>query len=269
MNDAITGEGPPSWQILITTIPHRHDTLLSLLASLDAQMQPGASALLCRDEEMAGYRPNIQGLMDAATAEYVSAIADDDEYSPDAIPRIMAALASRPDYVGFRQRFTENGVLRYPVSNSLANYGWNGCVPSEGGYYRALPADGFKLDLHYINPVRREYAQQVRFRGVACDTQWADDMRALGIVKTEVFIDAEIYYYNRNLADYISTPLGIFREDALQPLPSYSWLTVIEHPGPDGQLSDGSSISRLEPPALSASGTRQLGESSGYRRRTA
>jgi hypothetical protein len=223
----------PTWQILITTIPHRHEKLLGLLAYLDAQMQPGVSVLLCRDEHMDGYRPGLQALMDAATAEYVSAIADDDSYSPDALPRVMAALQSHPDYVGFRQRFIQNGFRMYRVTNSLSCYGWNGCVPSEGGYYRSVPPDGFKLDLMYVNPIRREHAQRVKFRGLACDTQWADDMRALGIVKTEVFIDDEIYYYNRNLSDYISTPSGTFQEDVLQPLPSYPWLTLVKHPGPE------------------------------------
>ena len=224
----------PTWEILITTIPHRHDKLLGLLAYLDAQMQPGVSVLLCRDEHMDGYRPGLQALMDAATAEYVSALADDDSYAPDAIPRVMAALESRPDYVGFRQRFTQNGHRMGPVTNSLVYYGWNGHVPSELAFQGAAPGE-FTLDLHYVNPVRREYAQQVRFRGLACDTQWADDMRELGIVKTEVFIDAEIYYYNRNLSDYISTPRGVFREDVIRPLPGYPWLTVIAHPGPDGE----------------------------------
>lgn len=260
----------PTWQILVTTIPHRHDKLLSLLEYLDAQMQPGVSVLLCRDEHLDGYRPGLQALMDAATAEYVSALADDDSYSPNAISRIMAALETHPDYVGFRNRIIENGVPRPPVIHSLAYYGWNGCVPSEGGYYRPWTQEQpFTLDLMYVNPVRREYAQRVRFRGLACDTQWADDLRELGIVNTEVFIDDEIYYYNRNLSDYISTPRGTFREDVIQPLPEYPWLTVVEHPGPDGQLPDGGGVHRLEPPALPAPGTRQLGEGPGHRRRAA
>lgn len=253
---SITGtDGNLLWQILITTIPHRHDKLLGLLATLDAQMQPGVGVLLCRDEHMDGYRPGLQALMDAATAEYVSALADDDSYSPDAISRIMTSLKTRPDYVGFRNRIIENGVHKGPVIHSLAYYGWNGCVPSEEGFNHPWPPDGFKLDLMYVNPVRRELVQQVRFRGLACDTQWADDIRALGIVKTEVFIDAEIYYYNRNLSDYISTPRGVFQEDVIQLLPSYPWLTVIEHPGPDERLSDGGGIYRLEPTSLSAPGT--------------
>lgn len=229
----MTEENPVTWQILVNTIPHRHDKLCRLLAYLDAQMQPGAGVLLCRDERMDGYRPGLQALMDAATAEYVSTLADDDSLAPDAIPRVMAALATRPDYVGFRNRIIENGWHKGPVTHSLAYYGWNGCVPSQLAFSKPWPADGFKLDLMYCNPVRREHAQRVRFRGLACDTEWADDMRELGCVQTEVFIDDEIYYYNRDLTDYISTPRGAFREDIIQPLPEYPWLAVIEHPGPD------------------------------------
>lgn len=223
----------PVWNILITTIPHRHDKLCGLLELIDSQMRPGVSVLVCRDEHLAGYRPGLQALMDAATAEYVSAIADDDLYAPDAIPQVMAALETRPDYVGFRQRFTENGIRRYPVTNTLACYGWNGCVPSELGYSRPIPPEGFQLDLHYVNPVRREHAQRVRFRGLACDTQWADDMRELGCVETEVFIDAEILWYQRDLSDYISTPRQPLPGELVQPLPSYPWLSVVEHPGAD------------------------------------
>lgn len=228
----MTNENAPTWQILITTIPHRHDRLCTLLGLIGSQMRPGVSVLVCRDEHLAGYRPGLQALMDAATAEYVSAIADDDLYAPDAIPQVMAALEARPDYVGFRVRFTENGVRRIPVTHSLAYPGWNGCVPSEQGYSHPWGTE-FRLDLMYVNPVRREHAQRVRFRGLACDTQWADDIRELGCVKTEVFIDDEILWYQRNLSDYISTPRQPLPAELVQPLPSYPWLSVVEHPGAD------------------------------------
>ena len=100
---------PLLWQLLITTIPHRHEKLCGLLETLDAQMRPGVGVLLARDTRLAGYRPALQALMDAATAEYVSAIADDDSVSPEFIPAITQALETRPDYVGFRVRYTENG----------------------------------------------------------------------------------------------------------------------------------------------------------------
>ena len=73
----------------------------------------------------------------------------------------------------------------------------------------------------------------MRFRGLACDTQWADDMRELGCVETEVFIDAEILWYQRDLSDYISTPRQPLPGELVRPLPSYPWLSVVEHPGAD------------------------------------
>jgi Glycosyl transferase family 2 len=206
------------WQILVTTIPHRHEKLCGLLGTLDAQMRPGVSVLLARDTRLAGYRPALQALMDAATAEYVSAIADDDSVSPEFVPKITAALESRPDYVGFRVRYTENGVRQRPVIHSLACGGW-----SDNGA-------AFRRDLMYQNPVRREHAQRVRFRGLACDTEWADDMRALGCVRTEVFIDDEIFIYQRDLSDYIATPRLPLPDEDIRPLPSYPWLDVVELP---------------------------------------
>lgn len=213
--------GNDLWQLLITTIPHRHDKLCGLLAALDAQMQPGVSALVCRDEHLDGYRPGIQALMDAATAEYVSAIADDDMVSPDFIPEVTGALARRPDYVGFRVRYTESGIRQKPVIHSLSCGGW-----SDGG-------PEYRRDLMYQNPVRREHAQRVRFRGLACDIEWADDLRALGVVETEVFIDDELFWYQRDLSDYISTPRQPWPGHLIRPLPSYPWLSVVEHPGAD------------------------------------
>ena len=129
------------WNILITTIPHRHDKLCGLLELIDSQMQPGVSVLVCRDEHLAGYRPGLQALMDAATAEYVSAIADDDLYARMLFPRSWPPW--RPARITWVSgRFTENGIRRYPVTNPLACYGWNGCVPSELGYSRPIPPGG-------------------------------------------------------------------------------------------------------------------------------
>jgi Glycosyl transferase family 2 len=209
-------DGPWLWQILITTIPQRHDRLAGLLAVLDTQMRPGVGVLLCRDRKLYGYRQAIQAAMDAATAEYVSAIADDDSVAPDFIPDITAALASRPDYVGFRVRYTEGGARMKPVIHSLSCGGWS----DDGPEYRR--------DLMYQNPVRREHAQRVRFRGLACDTEWADDLRALGVVRTEVFIDREIFYYQRDSRDNIHVRREPLPDELVRPLPSYPWLTAFE-----------------------------------------
>ena len=47
---------------------------------------------------------------DMATADYTSHLANDDSVAPDFIPRVLEAMESDPDYVGFKVRYTEAGV---------------------------------------------------------------------------------------------------------------------------------------------------------------
>lgn len=191
------------WQILIPHIAGaRHAKLCELLDVLAPQMQPGVEVVIYADNLEAGYADKLQFLVDSATADYVSVLSDDDLVSPDFIPRICEAMASAPDYVGFRVRYTEDGIRQRPVIHSLACGGWND-NSRDGEMHR---------DLMYFNPVRREHAQRVRFRGPYCDVEWGEDMRALGCVQAEVFIDDEMLYYQRVSADNFHT--------ARQPLPA-------------------------------------------------
>jgi hypothetical protein len=206
-----------TWQILIPTIPHRHDKLCALLAVLDAQVQPGVRVLVYRDNLQVSYAGKLQALYDAATADYVSSLADDDSVSPVFVTRVMDAIArSRPDQVGFRVLYTEAGVRQMPVIHSITTPGWGA-----GGA-------GLFRDHCYYNPVRRELAQQVKFRGPYCDEEWAEDLRNLGIIKTEEFIDEEIFWYQRNPADNFHSARQPFPEDAIPPLPRYPWLDVLD-----------------------------------------
>jgi hypothetical protein len=153
----------------------------------------------------------MQALMDHASADYVSTLSDDDSVAPGFIPRCLAAMETGPDQVGFRVRYTEAGRLQQQVIHSLTCGGW---YETATGYYR---------DIMHFNPVRRELAQQVRFRGVVCDVEWAEDLRALGIIKTEVFIDDEILYYMRDVADNFHSPRVPFAVEDIPPLPVYPW----------------------------------------------
>lgn len=215
----------PTWDLLIPTIPHRHETLCRLLAELDRQAQPGFGVRVYRDNLD---RPGIlsyekwQDLADSSQADYVSWAGDDDMVAPDFVPRIMAALESRPDYVGFMVRFTLDGVLQLPVEHSLRNPGW---------------ADWPRMtrDITHFNPVRRELALLARWgtwKTPGEDADWAAALRATGQVKTEEWIPDEMYYYQRG-----STPSGNFWATAvrdpvppeeIKPLPDYPWLTVLK-----------------------------------------
>lgn len=205
----------PRWQILIATIPHRHLKLADLLQVLDAQMLPDVRVLVYRDNLEASYAGKLQALMDAATATYVSVLSDDDSVSPDFLPRVHTAMESDPDQIGFRVRYTEAGVRQQPVIHSLACGGW-----------LDTPAE-LRRDIMYFNPMRRELAQLARFRGFGCDAEWADDLRALGCVKTEVLIDDEVFYYQRDSADNFHSPRQPLPPETILPLPVYPWLDVL------------------------------------------
>jgi hypothetical protein len=202
------------WQIVIPTIPHRYSKLLGLLDVLEPQLEGrfGVRVLAWRDNLEHSYAEKLQALYDEATADYVSSLADDDSVAPDFIARCLTAMKSGPDQVGFRVRYTEAGVLQLPVIHSMRNPGWYGT-----GY-------GLFRDHMYYNPVKRELAAEVRFRGPYCDEEWAADMRALGHVTTEKFIDAEMLYYQRDSADNFHTRRYPMDPADIPPKPQRPWL---------------------------------------------
>jgi hypothetical protein len=200
------------WQILIPHIPHRHEKLIELLDTLYPQMRPNVEVIVYTDNLDVSYVEKLQTLYDAADAEYVSSLANDDSVSPDFIPRVCEALKQKPDYVGFRVRYTEDGQRQMPVIHSLKCGGWFDTP------------DAYLRDMMYYNPIRRELAQQVKFRGPFCDREWADDLRALGCVKTEIFIDDEMLYYRRNSSDNFHTVREPVPADQVLELPEYPFV---------------------------------------------
>jgi len=203
-----------TWQVLITSIPHRHEKLLELLACLDEQAQAGFGALLYRDDLEVPYGDKTQALLEAATADYVSCADDDDLLAPGAVGKILAALENLPQYVGFRVRWTRNGVLQAPVIHSLACGGWHD------------RPERLERDITQFNPIRRDLALLGRWEGgYEAERRWAAQVRESRRVGDEEFVDEELYYYRECMQDTFKTdrkPLGSMPE-----LPSYPWLRQI------------------------------------------
>jgi len=205
-----------SYDILIATIPHRHERLCALLAGLDRQMQPGAGVRLYRDNLEHGIAAKRQALLESSAADYVSFVDDDDEIAPDFVPRVMQALAAGPDYVGFTVKVSSPEAP--PVAyHSLRYQCWINGAPV------------LLRDISHLNPVRRELALRVRFDGpYGEDGRWADEMRAAGHLRTEVTIDGDpMYHYRNELSDSAKIAKSPLPEDQVQPLPSYPWLVTL------------------------------------------
>jgi hypothetical protein len=153
-------------------------------------------------------------------AEYVCFIDDDDMIAPNYVAKIVEALETRPDMVGFEERYTEDGVLQVPVYRDLRCGGWRN------------EADALYRDLSQGNPTRREHAARVRFGAVngeeyGADQRWVNDLRDLGVVKTQVYIPEQLYYYQHSSAEGCLTETTRTPMTEHPPRPEYPFVTYI------------------------------------------
>lgn len=123
-------------------------------------------------------------LMSISTAEFISFVDDDDRVPSDFVSTILDSLDTVIDYVGFEVRHYHKGVITKPVYHSLEHQEW---YSDEEGYYR---------NISHLNPIRREIAIQFPFTvPFGEDKDWAERVYASGLVKTQRYIDREMYYY--------------------------------------------------------------------------
>ena len=220
----------PTWDILVTTIPHRHKVLCELLASLDAQIEfppsyrmYGVRAVVYRDNLAVSYGAKIRALQEASEADYVSCVDDDDLLAPDGVRRITAALRTRPDYVGFAVAWTRDGVPQLRIEHSLryGNWGGNGEM-----LYR---------DISEKNPMRRTIALAGHWEGgYGAEGRWAHSIRTSGLLQAdrEAWLpDPPVYLYRESTADTFNSAREPLPPDQVQPLPAYPWLHVLDAEG--------------------------------------
>jgi glycosyltransferase involved in cell wall biosynthesis len=206
----------PTWDVLISTIPHRDGKLRKLLAEFHRQWRPGFGVRMLRDNLQ---RREIDShakrgdLIRSSSADYVCDVDDDDWIAPDYVPSIMKALRSRPDYVGFLVNWTKDGQHHAIVRHSLEYDRYNS------------PGEPWTRDITHLNPIRRELALLGDWTG-RVDEEWSAQVRESGQVKTQVMIDKVMYHYHFDQSDNFRTPRSPWTFP-LAPLPEYPWLTVL------------------------------------------
>jgi hypothetical protein len=213
----------PTWDILITSIPHRHDTLRELLDDLNTQLgqaDPGHEQVLARvyrDNLTVEYGDKTRALLEASTADYVSCVDDDDLLAPGAVARVLEALAGRPDYVGFCVAWTRDGVPQQPVEHSLRHPAW------QDSPERLLRS------VMQFNPIRRDIALDGKWHGgYEAERRWQAGVLAAGRCKTEAWLgDPPVYLYRERGGDTFKTERTALPADRIPPLPSYPWLRVM------------------------------------------
>ena len=191
-----------TWSLLIATHVARHRPFELWLRSLGPQVLPGMEVVVYWNRGGLNIGTYRQALLDESRGEYVSFADDDDRLPPYFCSEVMAALASKPDYVGFELKFTDRSRPTQRTGrafHSLENNGWS---TEPRGYLR---------DITHLNPIRREIAMKGTFEGIRGeDRQWAEQIRPY--VKTQVYVDRVMYFYDYNRrksqrgGEYVESP---------------------------------------------------------------
>lgn len=172
--------------ILLCTV----ETRAALFAKLHTEISRQASGrsvevLVACDNKEISIGKKRQNLLEQATGDWVCFIDDDDWIAPTYVDEILAALATKPDCVGFKLHCTTNGMNPQSAIASMRYPKW---VENTDGY-------GHCRSIYHKTPTRRNLALQVGFP----DLRYAEDkVFSTGIMKlvtTEAFIDKVLYFY--------------------------------------------------------------------------
>lgn len=146
-------------------------------------------------DEALSYGGKRNALMDAAHGDYVAFVDDDDELHPQYVSRILQAIETAPDVVGFKVACYgyANGCrspeIMEPADVSIRYDGW--ANDRNGFRYVRFP--------HHLAPTKREHAVAIGYRGhYGEDHDYSIRMQESGRLKTEVHIDEFLYTYRFN-----------------------------------------------------------------------
>lgn len=185
----MTSSEAPTWTILVPTIPRRDHLFRRLLDVLLPQLDAHEGRVRVRAWRNEG-SPRLAEIRDQllaeADTEYVSFVDDDDLVPAYFVKRIVEALDSRPDKVGFKLEYFRDGEFCEVVEHRLERYKWG--RDELGQLYR---------DLTHLDPIRADLARLGQFArakpGRAEDRIWVKQVRTH--LRTEVHIDEVMYHY--------------------------------------------------------------------------
>lgn len=181
----------PTWTILIPTLGQRADKLRRLLGVLLPQVESYGSRVqvvaLWNNGEYALTRLR-QTLVTSVTTDYLCFIDDDDMVPKYYVRDVMRSLEYKPQYIGWIVECLHTGRNSQLAYHSLRYGSW---YNTNEGLFR---------DISHVNPIRTDIAQQADYRNTpryrAEDRRWADQVRGLGVLNTEVYINRIMYHYH-------------------------------------------------------------------------
>lgn len=178
------------FSVLIPTVTERKPLLVSLLGDLRKQielyrLEETVEVLHLRDEGQQKVGAKRNELVGMARGRHIAFIDDDDQVSGQYLSLICGALQANPDCVGFRGVMVSPHRPLLPLVHSLQ---YKTMFELGGVAYRPP---------NHLNPIRREIALAHPFpeKSRGEDTDYCMSMVRAEALKTEVFIDQELYVY--------------------------------------------------------------------------
>lgn len=178
----------PRLSILICSLSCRTEMLASLTARLAPQLTPSVEVLTEADGGEVTIGEKRNKLLDRTTGDYAAFVDDDDMVAEDYIPRILAALESNPDCVGFRSARYLNGKRIGTCTYSLQCRKMHERFDHEG-QRQFIRTPG------HLTPIKREHVLATRFMPWCFGEDRDYERRILPRLQTEVFIDECLYEY--------------------------------------------------------------------------
>jgi glycosyltransferase involved in cell wall biosynthesis len=183
--------------ILICTLPERASKLKSLTHSLDKQLVEGVGYKIHDAGRGLPTGTKRNHLIEQTQSEYFSFIDDDDQVSDEYVKEIMKALESSPDVVTFNGYLTTNGMHRRNFTIKLGSR-----YEERSGHYYRWP--------NHLCVFKRDKVRHIKFPDVwnQEDYHWSKNIHDRKLLKTEVHIDKDLYWYKfeTNKPSYASRP---------------------------------------------------------------
>jgi hypothetical protein len=160
------------------------------MRALDTQQTPGIEIRVTDGSE----HPTIGEARNFAVArsagEY-SVFFDDDDLPEDDYTRLISgALSHKPDCVGIRKNWYENGVFKGIATHSL-RFTANARRQIRDGVWE------FDRQINHLCPMRTDFFRAIPFEPMnRCeDVIFSDQLRESGLVKNSIEIEKPIYNY--------------------------------------------------------------------------
>lgn len=175
--------------ILIATLPERADKLKRLLSILEPQVRKRMGEVFYSLHDAGRSMPTGRKrnqLISQTESEYFVFIDDDDVIPDYYVDEILAAIEFTPDVITFNGYMTTNGQDRRDWTIRLGSE-----YTEKNGHYYRWP--------NHIVPMRREKVNGVSFPDVWVqeDYLWSKKIHELKLLKTEIHIDKEMYWYDK------------------------------------------------------------------------